>query len=44
MAFVLRRVLVSLLLPFVWKRWRNRPSAKQRRAGITTKPPVRTVT
>ncbi len=28
MAFIFRRVLVSLLVPFLWKRWRDRPGAR----------------
>ncbi len=31
MAFLLRRLLVSLLVPYVWKRWRDRPSARPSR-------------
>ena len=26
MAFILRRLVLSLLIPFVWKRWRDRRS------------------
>lgn len=44
MAIVFRRLIISLLIPFLWKKWRNRPAAPQRRDGITTTPGPVTVT
>jgi hypothetical protein len=44
MAILFRRLIISLLIPFVWKKWRNRPAAQQRRDGITTNPGPVTVT
>lgn len=44
MAILFRRLVISLLIPFLWKKWRNRPAAQQRRAGIDTNPAPVTVT
>lgn len=44
MAFIVRRILVSLLIPFLWRTWRHRRAAKQSRDGITTRPAPVTVT
>jgi hypothetical protein len=34
MSFIVRRVLLTLLVPFAWKKWRNRSSAQSRSTPV----------
>ena len=38
MAFIVRRVLVSLLIPFAWKQWRQRSKGGRPSTSSTPNP------